>query len=244
MTSSFPNYSARLPIFRVRSIPPSTLVTVQIPMEPTCGFVPTSDPNDCDFGSRVIVLNVQQNGVPGPDFPLNVRAWTPHIMTTCDTVIGGSGAVYCPTPNITHADGSLVGTGCGYPLNHPVMPGETIVIYAVGLGPTTPSVKTGEPRRTRTVASTNHSIGGCSRSFEFSYQSIASFNATRGSLVCRCIGIPGVRWACSGLCRLVPDQPQSTGPTAAQRCDEWLHYNADCDWNRLKPVTIPHLLMA
>jgi hypothetical protein len=83
---------------------------------------------------------------------------TPHIVRAdCDTILGGSGAVNCPEPSITHADGTLVGTGCGYALNHPAEPGETIVIYAVGLSSTNPPVKTGDaaPSPGPTMASTS-----------------------------------------------------------------------------------------
>jgi hypothetical protein len=47
----------------------------------------------------------------------------------------------CPAA-VTHADGTLVTA------SSPAKPGETVVIYAFGLGQTTPAVKTGEPTPT------------------------------------------------------------------------------------------------
>jgi hypothetical protein len=147
VTTSIPNYPDRLPIVSVRSydfcaqrvsVPcPFTHVTVQIPTEPTC--VPTGQlPNECTQGTAVIVLNVEQNGVTGQNFPVIVASQNPHIITACDPIFGGPGG-YC-TPYVTHADGSIVGVDC----NNPVKPGETVVLYMVGVGPTNPSVKAGE----------------------------------------------------------------------------------------------------
>jgi hypothetical protein len=147
VTTSIPNYPDRLPILSVRSydfcagrvsVPcPLTHVTVQIPTEPTC--VPTGQlPNECTQGTAVIVLNVEQNGVAGQGFPVIVAGQNPHIISACDSIFGGVGGS-C-TPYVTHADGSLVGVDC----NNPIRPGETLVLYMVGIGPTNPSVKTGE----------------------------------------------------------------------------------------------------
>jgi uncharacterized protein (TIGR03437 family) len=149
VSTNIPNYPDRLPIFRVRTISyPSpddqrTLVTVQIPTEPVCVRF-----DDCLFAPPRITLKVEVNGVAGQEFTMIVSGSSPHIVKTnggpgCDTILGGSGLVNCPEAGITHADGTPVGTDCLYP-GHPVSPGETIVIYAVGLGATDPTVKTGE----------------------------------------------------------------------------------------------------
>ena len=137
--TSIPNYPDRLPIFSVRSYGPLTHVTVQIPTEPTC-VVTSNIPYECttlaELGSPPgIVLTVEQDGSPGKDFPIIVTGVKPHILNACDTIFGTIGGI-C-NPFITHADGSLIGSGCAYP-------GETIVIYAVGLGGINVRVKTGE----------------------------------------------------------------------------------------------------
>ena len=136
--SSIPNYPDRLPIFSVRSYDSLTHVTVQIPTEPTC-VVTSNIPNECTitYPPR-IVLTVEQGGNPGQDFPIivnGVNGVNPHIINACDTIFGIGGIC---NPFVTHADGSLIGSGCANP-------GETIVIYAVGLGgATNVRVKTGE----------------------------------------------------------------------------------------------------
>ena len=141
-----PNYPDRLPIFRVRSYDwcggrvtpacPLTEIMVQIPTEPTCVITGTI-PNECLGPSRTVILVVEENGVPGQEFPVIVVSSNPHFLNACDTVVAGSGFCY---PLITHGDGSLV-TGFE---GRPAKPGETIVVYALGLGSTRPIVKTGE----------------------------------------------------------------------------------------------------
>jgi len=77
-----------------------------------------------------------------------------HVLTSCDansgTATSGNGSWVdvstfynpaCPS-TVTHADGTLVTA------SSPAKPGETVVIYAFGLGETTPAVKTGEPTPT------------------------------------------------------------------------------------------------
>lgn len=80
----------------------------------------------------MIVLNVEVNGSPGQNFPVFVSGANPHILNSCDTIFGTLGGI-CDS-FVTHADGTLISSGCG----NPARPGETIVIYAVGLGATGP----------------------------------------------------------------------------------------------------------
>lgn len=63
-----------------------------------------------------------------------------HVLTACDSqanFLQGGRKDECASI-ITHADGTLVTVGS------PAKPGETVVIYAFGLGQTTPAVKSGE----------------------------------------------------------------------------------------------------
>lgn len=56
-----------------------------------------------------------------------------HLLTPDDTKLGlGSGTV------VTHADGNRIGG------TDPARPGEQLVVYGVGLGPTSPKVPTGQ----------------------------------------------------------------------------------------------------
>ena len=112
-----------------------TAVTVQIPTEPLC--IPSGFANDCG-GIPSITVSVEQNGMPGQllQFSVLPRAPQPHILNQCDTIMGQFGGCY---PMITHGNGHLIST------SEPAHSGETIVVYALGLGPTTPSVKSGVP---------------------------------------------------------------------------------------------------
>lgn len=59
-----------------------------------------------------------------------------HVLKSADTVVGGPGGGY---PVVVHADGTYVS------VTSPAKPGETVVVYAVGLGNTNPPVATGAP---------------------------------------------------------------------------------------------------
>ncbi len=147
--SNIPGFPTALPIFRVDSYDggcaltvakcDSIAITVQIPMEGKC--IPSVSDPFC-YGETV-VLTVQANGISGQAFPVFVdyRHAIVHVLTSGDTIVGGSGCLEngcSQSPYITHADGSLVTAAA------PAHAGETIVIYAVGLGITTPAVKSGE----------------------------------------------------------------------------------------------------
>ncbi|MBS1829643.1 MAG: hypothetical protein JST93_30365 [Acidobacteria bacterium] len=137
-------YPERLPLFSVRTYDgcfglgpcPLTFVTVQIPTEPTC--VPTTGwPNECTMGSLPIVgLTVEHSGGRGPTTSIVVSGSKPHFLNSCDTVFGSYGG-FCQQ-FVTHPSGQPV-TG-----SNPARAGETIVMYAIGLGPTQLAVKSGE----------------------------------------------------------------------------------------------------
>jgi uncharacterized protein (TIGR03437 family) len=123
-----------------------TGITVQIPFELVyLGVAATSSPT--------LVISV--NGTASQAFPLSLLAANIHILTSCDSTFVPplTGYTTCE-PLITHADGSsaasavLVGSISGahsYQTRLLVAPGETIVIYATGLGPANSSVATGAP---------------------------------------------------------------------------------------------------
>lgn len=123
-----------------------TAITIQIPydIEPPCYFT-----NPACLVVEQAQLVVTANGVAGAAIELAPVADRIHILTTCDTVLptGSGSAPYndlpC-SPMVTHADGSLVTQ------ESPAQGGEQIVAYAVGLGLTTPAVKTGQAAATAT----------------------------------------------------------------------------------------------
>jgi len=110
-----------------------TTISVQIPFEAV---------EECLLCGRLSIpsfLSVSENSVPRAAAQLVVPGDSIHIVSTCDTTalpfrIGGEpcGKV------VTHADGSLVS------LSNSARPGETLVMYAFGLGRTDPPVKSGE----------------------------------------------------------------------------------------------------
>lgn len=78
---------------------------------------------------------------PGSTGYLGVQAQPDHvhILTSCDTVVGGeSGSESC-APLILHADGQPVS------YQNPASGGEELVAYATGLGQTNPPLTTGVP---------------------------------------------------------------------------------------------------
>ena len=145
------NYPKALPIFSVSSYPDAcsgglfnfcnlTAIVVQVPYEPTC-IKTGAIPNECTLGAHPpVVVQVQANGMAGQGFNLYLTGAAPHFLNSCDSIYGRA-SVLC-NQLITHADGSLVGA-YGWPGVSPAKPGETVSIYAVGLGPT-PNSKTGQ----------------------------------------------------------------------------------------------------
>jgi uncharacterized protein (TIGR03437 family) len=130
------------PIFNCPSnpvgCPPFLNVTVQIPYEmqtPCAGMV-------CNNLAVATSVAITQNGAVTASFPLTPLPDHIHILTTCDTVVSGSGNA--PTnglpcaPLVTHADGSMVSA------QSPAQGNEELVAYAVGLGATNPAATTGQ----------------------------------------------------------------------------------------------------
>jgi uncharacterized protein (TIGR03437 family) len=106
-----------------------TGIVVQIPYEPLC--IPNGQPNDCTIGvPSTVSVAVQVNGIAGQVFYFSLGGG-PHFLNSCDSIYGRPSGI-C-NQLTTHADGSLVGP-LGWPGVSPAHPGETIIIYAVGLG--------------------------------------------------------------------------------------------------------------
>jgi uncharacterized protein (TIGR03437 family) len=96
-----------------------TYITVQLPFE-LLPAVPTQ-------------IGISDNGQDFGPFDATPTTDNVHVVTTCDT-----GAVFSNCQAVaTHADGSPISA------SSPARASEVIVIYAFGLGQTTPEVKTG-----------------------------------------------------------------------------------------------------
>ncbi len=100
-----------------------TILTVQIPFE--VGW-----PSGNNFMTDMVIT---ENGVDSRPHSLTVGGDKIHIVGGADDVNG-----YFVGAIVTHADGTLVSSGS------PPKPGEVIIIYAWGLGNTSPSIKTGD----------------------------------------------------------------------------------------------------
>jgi uncharacterized protein (TIGR03437 family) len=149
-------YTAALPMFNVQqqnicapgSLPiPScllTFLTVQIPID----LVVSPSLNTTYEQTIIIVTNTNNDSwvIRALLDPVKV-----HIITQCEAQAFGMTYLVSPAnlspcnPLITHADGTLVSSlqRVGRPLYTPALPGETLVMYAYGLGPTQPVVPAG-----------------------------------------------------------------------------------------------------
>ena len=115
-----------------------TGITIQIPFELHLGTgfgPPRLDPPNF---AQLVVSEDGTNGAAVELMPLDDRI---HVLRVDDTITG----LGRPSPEfslqqaiVTHADGKLVSQ------SNPAKPGETLVMWAVGLGLTKPAVKSGE----------------------------------------------------------------------------------------------------
>jgi uncharacterized protein (TIGR03437 family) len=156
INQSFPKQSLTVPLLAVQQLnacsnggepPPSAgpadcfvaAVTVQIPYEiqPVNPVIVGQLPPQIEFTEIVITAS----GTAGKAFSIVPAFDNLHVMNTCDAfpanpVMGAQVNFRC-NAMVTHADGTLV-TALS-----PAKPGEDVVIYAFGLGYTSPVVQTG-----------------------------------------------------------------------------------------------------
>jgi uncharacterized protein (TIGR03437 family) len=110
----------------------TTALTLQIPFEIAAVTVLTQ------AAQLPGNLSVNDNGVESGHFPIAAITDNIHVLTICDIQ---TGFPFLPSPCpalVTHADGTIVFS------TSPASAGETVVLYAYGLGATTPAVKAGE----------------------------------------------------------------------------------------------------
>jgi uncharacterized protein (TIGR03437 family) len=127
-------------------VPPDCMVgaiTLQIPYE----LSPVPAP-DSAIGIAFADVVVSQNGTASKAFPVYVSPDNLHVLSTCDSFPSKPMNGICSSV-VTHADGTLVTA------DSPALPGETVVIYAYGLGQTNQTPKTGQsnPTPAATVSS-------------------------------------------------------------------------------------------
>ena len=107
-----------------------TAITVQIPFDLVVPSVFSA--------TSYITLTVAENGATSKAFPAVLLADLIHVATTCELAVTSPLVGRSCVAAVTHDDGILVTAA------NPAKPGEEIVVYAVGLGQTTPAVKSGE----------------------------------------------------------------------------------------------------
>jgi uncharacterized protein (TIGR03437 family) len=122
-----------------------TAITIQIPYE--------LQPLVLGLGPATGLI-VTENGVGGNGVAFWPVSDQVHILTVCDTIIGGSG----PSTGrcqweVTHVDGSLVSN------TNPASAGEVLIAYAVGLGATNPAMTTGQAAAQATPTAQTFRIG-------------------------------------------------------------------------------------
>ena len=116
-----------------------TAVTVQIPYD----LIPL-----CPLCLRPVgpspELVVTENGQDGTAVGITPLADQVHVLTSCDILLAPDSSslnltgLPCP-PMVIHGDGTLVSAA------KPAKPGEELAAYAVGLGPTNPASREGQP---------------------------------------------------------------------------------------------------
>jgi uncharacterized protein (TIGR03437 family) len=184
-----------------------TAITIQIPYQlqlpsPYGGLGPAHE------------FFVTENGVAGNWSDFNPVLDQVHILTVCDTVIGGSG----PSTGrcqweVTHANGLLVSN------TNPASVGEELIAYAVGLGATNPPVPTGQPATQPTPTAEIFRLA-------FNFQADALPSAPPPSQVISRLGQPpaplyaGLTPGYAGLYQInfvVPDVPAGLPPCASEQ---------------------------
>lgn len=124
---------------QTQSTSPSCLLTaikVQIPFEIS------GDPTGTSPGASALAalaeLTLEIDGQPSRSFPVQPVPNNSHVVTSCDVNWEIDASKGCKRLAY-HADGTIVSPRA------PASRGETISVYAYGLGQTLPRVKTGDP---------------------------------------------------------------------------------------------------
>jgi uncharacterized protein (TIGR03437 family) len=120
-------------------------VTVQVPFEMPVS--PAGGPSDTAVSVDFII---SEGGVAKVAVAMNTLNDQIHVITACDQSAGVGLATSvaalpnAPCPGLAfHSDGTPAVNSQGFV--RPAQPGEQLVMYALGLGPTTPPAQTGQP---------------------------------------------------------------------------------------------------
>lgn len=143
VTQTWVNVSKQLPVLSVaqdnicadqNATSPNCLITALTVQMPSDLAIP--NPLAGSAALQTTQVTISENGTPSQAFLVFPSAVNGHILTTCDTTAGNPTAACSPV--ITHADGTLVSSTA------PAKVGEIVVMYALGLGATSPLVPEGQ----------------------------------------------------------------------------------------------------
>ena len=112
-----------------------TAISVQVPFD----VIP---PEEIASFGRFTTIAISEGGTPSKSFNVNLLPQNFHILRTCDTTMANRVAAIFPiacSDVVAHADGSLVTA------SSPAKIGEEVVMYAFGLGATSPTITAGQP---------------------------------------------------------------------------------------------------
>jgi uncharacterized protein (TIGR03437 family) len=90
-----------------------------------------------ETGVGTALVQVQRDGVAGNTVSVQVASRAPRLLLIN---VGGYGAILNTDGSIPMPAGSIPGVN-----THPAQVGDSLTLYAIGLGPTTPAVGTGQP---------------------------------------------------------------------------------------------------
>ena len=126
--------SVKLPMIAIRQL----AMCADNSTSPACirSTITAQIPFDLSFlgiGTFPTDITISEAGVDSPPFGVGAVSDAIHVVTTCDQEGTSCDSI------VAHPDGSRVTP------DSPANPGEVVVVYAWGLGSTTPAVQTGAP---------------------------------------------------------------------------------------------------
>lgn len=139
------SYKAGVPIFSIdavhcgsglRYICDVAAITIQMPVD-LLSCQPSGGSSSCSGPAPHPLLTIMENGMKITQIEFVTADTNIHVLNSCDTLIGLNNLACVPFA--THGDGTVI-TG-----SNPGRPSEEIIVYAVGLGATTPVVTAGSP---------------------------------------------------------------------------------------------------
>jgi adhesin/invasin len=141
LSASAPAYASSFPL-------PTNLGGVQVLINGVAAPLFYADANQVDFqiptylGAGQITIQVLRNGQPGNRVSATVDSVAPRLFALRQLPSAPDGS---PFGVVNNSDGTLAIPSNLGPAGHPAHRGDVITIFALGLGPVSPAVNTGDP---------------------------------------------------------------------------------------------------